>query len=251
MVLLRSVAANNCLTIISQVHQTIAANNIRDECSHLFMNKKQLAIFLSKLAVFDDPDAAKEQYPTDSEIAADLLWHIHMHGGLQDRTVADLGSGTGILGLGALLLGARKVYFVDEDEKTFDLLEQNADYAQNQLGIELRDAIKMVKKDVEALSHDDFEEKLDVVIQNPPFGTREEHADTLFLEAAMRLAPHIYSFHKSSTIDYIMRKLTEGGFIVKMVLNYQFPLKRTMAHHQKKIERIDVFCVDAIRQDKK
>ena len=213
------------------------------------MNKKQLAIFLSKLAVFDDPDIKKEQYPTDSEIAGDVLWHIHMHGGIEGKIVADLGSGTGILGIGALMLGAKKVYFVDEDEGAFTILEKNVNFVETTFDADLRGSIKMITKDVEKLTDEDFDEKIDFVIQNPPFGTREEHADTLFLETAMRLAPRIFSFHKSSTMDYILRKLSEGGFAPQMVLNYQFPLKKTMAHHTKRIERIAAFCVDAIKEN--
>jgi len=209
------------------------------------MNKKQLAIFLSKLEVFTEPDMDKEQYPTDSEIAADIIWHAHMRSGIANKIVADLGSGTGILGIGALIIGAKKVYFVDSDPVVFEILERNLQRFEKELGESVRHQIKFITKDIEELSPNDFEEKLDVVIQNPPFGTKLEHADRAFLDAAMRLAPHVYSFHKSSTMDFILSRLAESGYSVEMILKYEFPIKKTMEHHHKKIERIDVFCVDA------
>ena len=48
--------------------------------------------------------------------------------------------------------------------------------------------------------------RADVVIMNPPFGTRRKGADMDFLRAAFRLASEsVYSLHKSSTRAYIKR----------------------------------------------
>jgi len=71
-------------------------------------SKSGLAVILSSLLSFKSPKIKLEQYETPSEIAADVLWNAHMNGDLVDKTVADLGSGTGVLGLGAVLLGAKK-----------------------------------------------------------------------------------------------------------------------------------------------
>src|SRR3989344_9379113 len=88
------------------------------------MNKKitksGLAIELSKLKVFESPKVRQEQYPTDSEIAASVLWNAYILGDLEGKVIADLGCGTGILGIGALLLGAKEVLFVDSDEKALE-----------------------------------------------------------------------------------------------------------------------------------
>jgi len=69
--------------------------------------KSSLAIELSNLNVFSKAKVKLEQYPTDSEIAADVLWNAYMKDELKGKTIADLGCGTGILGIGALLLGAK------------------------------------------------------------------------------------------------------------------------------------------------
>ena len=79
------------------------------------MSKSELAIRLSKLKGFGSPSVALEQYPTDSEMAAELLWSACMRGDVSGKAVADLGCGTGVLGIGCLLMGAEKVFFVDSD----------------------------------------------------------------------------------------------------------------------------------------
>ena len=75
--------------------------------------KKQLAIFLSRLQSFDKPSLKLEQYPTDSEIAAEVIWHAQLAQDLQDKSIADLGCGTGILGIGCMFFEPKKVFFVD------------------------------------------------------------------------------------------------------------------------------------------
>ena len=50
--------------------------------------------------------------------------------------------------------------------------------------------------------------KFDTVVMNPPFGTKNnEGIDMLFLEAGLaRCSGAVYSFHKSSTRDYIVKR---------------------------------------------
>ena len=64
-------------------------------------SKGALAVILSKLKVFTAPKVRVEQYPTDAEIAAEVLWQAHMKGDI-GKVSADLGCGTGILGIGLL-----------------------------------------------------------------------------------------------------------------------------------------------------
>ena len=48
--------------------------------------------------------------------------------------------------------------------------------------------------------------RADVVVMNPPFGTRRKGADLAFLRAAFRLATgSVYSLHKSSTRAYLQK----------------------------------------------
>ncbi len=87
--------------------------------------KKQLAMILSQLKGFSSPKIKLEQYMTEGEIAAEIAWNAFYRREIEEKTVADLGCGTGILGLSTLLLGAKKVYFVDIDKDALAIAKEN------------------------------------------------------------------------------------------------------------------------------
>ena len=142
------------------------------------MKKRNLAILLSKLKTFESPDIKLEQYQTDSEIAAESLWFTHMNNDIHGKVIADLGCGTGIFGFGALILGAKKVFFVDLDEKAIKVAKENRKFLEKEL--KKRFNCAFINKDIRS-----FRNKVDVVIQNPPFGIKRTHTDKLFLMKAM------------------------------------------------------------------
>ncbi|MBW2990710.1 METTL5 family protein [Candidatus Woesearchaeota archaeon] len=197
------------------------------------MTKKQLSILLSKLKVFDKPELRLEQYPTDPEIAGETLWFAYMQRDIKGKVIADLGSGTGILGLGALVLGAKKAFLVDVDTKAVELAMKNKDFLEQETGKNL-DAV-FVAGDVNV-----FDSKVDVVVMNPPFGTQNEKIDTIFLIKAMSIARVVYSFHKASTKGYIDKLVADNGFKATHYQEYDFPIRQSMPQHKKKIEKIKV-----------
>ncbi|HJX05942.1 MAG TPA: METTL5 family protein [Candidatus Nanoarchaeia archaeon] len=197
------------------------------------MTKKQLSILLSRLKAFDKPEMKLEQHPTDSEIAGEVLWNAFMQEDVKGKVIADLGCGTGVLGLGALLLGAKKAFLVDIDAEAVEIAMQNKDFLEKETGQRL-DAV-FSAGDIGV-----FDEKADVVIMNPPFGTKNENIDTVFLLKAMSLARIIYSFHKASTKNFIDRLISESNFETTHYQEYDFPLKMSMPQHKKRIERIRV-----------
>ena len=88
------------------------------------MKKKQLEMILERLEGFSRPSFQREQYATPATVAAEMLFLAAMHEDL--GTVCDLGCGTGILAIGAALLGARAVGVeIDGDTEAyaFDLNE--------------------------------------------------------------------------------------------------------------------------------
>ncbi len=196
------------------------------------VSQKNLAVVLSQLVGFSKPKTALEQYETPSEIAAGVLWHAHMQGQLEDKTVADLGAGTGILGIGALLLYAKKVFFVEKDYATIELLQKNLD------------KLEIPASDYTILNTDisNFKENVDIIVQNPPFGTKTEHADKLFLEQAFKSAPQVYSLHKSTTGAFVKAMCRDHGYKIKEELRFSYPLRASMNFHKKQIERIEVSC---------
>ena len=156
-----------------------------------------------------------------------------MQGDIKDKIVADLGCGTGILGLGALLLGAKKAFLVDIDTGAVELAMQNKAFLEEETGQKLNAVFCAGNISV-------FDEKADVVIMNPPFGTKNENIDTVFLLKAIDLVSVIYSFHKASTKAYIDQLISESEFKTTHYTEYDFPLKMSMAHHTKKVEKIRV-----------
>lgn len=203
--------------------------------SLLVMTKKELAILLSRLQVFKDPNPLMEQYPTDSEVAASLLWTAFMNKHIEGKTVLDLGCGTGILGIGALMLGASRVLFVDSDGVALWMAESNLRACEEHA----------TAGDAEFVNYDigDFFTPADVVVMNPPFGTRSKGADIRFLERAMQLSPIIYSIHKASTKDFLDGYVANSGYCLFYEECMLMPLNASMRHHNKRIQRIEVACL--------
>jgi len=201
-------------------------------------SKSKLAVLLSKLKSFETGKVRTrlEQYPTDPEIAAEILWFAGMNKDLSGKVIADLGCGTGILGIGALLLGAKKVIFVDIDEKVIEIAKENLKFARQELGTKLGEA-EFIVEDINK-----FQTKADIVLQNPPFGVKLKHADKAFLEKAVQIAPVIYSFHKTESRKFIEEFTKDKGFKIDHFWSFDFPLKMAMEFHTKKIHRIKVGC---------
>jgi putative methylase len=194
------------------------------------VSKSGLAIQLSKLKGFVKPKLMAEQYTTDSETAADILWLAYMLGDIEGKAIADFGCGTGIFGIGCCLLGAKKVYFVDKDADAIAVLKENLS------NVGIKDAV-VFQKDIK-----DFSEKADAVIQNPPFGTKTEHADRAFLQKAFSTANVVYTLHKSSTASFVMALAADRGFKATNRLKIALPLKASQPFHRKKTERIECEC---------
>ena len=86
------------------------------------MKLKQLEQYLQQIEGFEKPKILLEQYPTRPHIAACMLQTIHeTFDDIENRNVADLGCGCGVLSIGAAMLGAGAVTGVDVDQ---DALEQ-------------------------------------------------------------------------------------------------------------------------------
>ncbi|MEA2035907.1 MAG: METTL5 family protein [Nanoarchaeota archaeon] len=195
------------------------------------MSKSGVEIVLSALRGFEEAKVSVEQYPTDSEVAAIVLWDAYMKGDIEGKVIVDLGSGTGILGIGTMLLNAQKVYFVESDGCAMEIAKDNRDK------VESEGLAEFCLMDV-----NEFDKKVDVVIMNPPFGVKSEHSDRVFLEKAFSIADVVYSFHKSETKGFIERFANAKNFAISQVTDFSFPLKATMRFHEKKIKRINVSC---------
>ena len=199
------------------------------------MNRKELAILLSKLKGFESSKAKLEQYSTNSEIASDCLWNIFMKEGFSEKVVADFGCGPGILGIGALALGASKAMLLEVDPAAVDIAKQNLKIIEGLLGEELNAEFLNIPLNK-------FKRRVDIVLQNPPFGVQDTHADRVFLIKAMECSDLIYSFHKIESEDFVKKLSEDHGFKASLYLKYKFPLMNTMRFHTKNVHYVDVGC---------
>lgn len=197
------------------------------------LKKKDLAIQLSRLQKFPQPSAALEQYATPSELAAQFLWDASLQGDIADNIIADFGCGTGILGLGALLLGAKQVFFVDVDKNALTLAQENLHSLMSLTG-------KSFSASFLHTSLESFHHKVDVVFQNPPFGVQQEHADKLFLEKAMQVADVIYTIHKVESQRFLTALSADLGFTISHFWKANFVLPKTQSFHRKERYTIPV-----------
>ena len=95
----------------------------------------------------------------------------------------------------------------------------------------------------------DFNEKVDLVVMNPPFGVKVRHVDKVFLNKAFEIGKIVYSFHKSETKNFVKAFSDDNGFKVTNILDFEFPLKATQSYHSRRIKRIRVSCFRIEKKD--
>lgn len=188
------------------------------------MKKKQLEIMLERLEGFDRPVPEKEQYATTASVAAELLHLAYLRGDL--GVVCDLGCGTGILAIGAALLGARAVG-VEIDPAALVVARRNA----ARLGAE----VDFVRGDVNSIHL----KGIDTVIMNPPFGAqRASQGDRAFLRKATEISQAVYSLHNLGSEGFI-RRFVEPCTI-KERYRIPFRLKRCFEFHIQDVKTLEV-----------
>ena len=138
-------------------------------------------------------------------VAARLLYHVHQHERVDQMVVADLGTGTGMILTGLVFIGALHSIGVEIDPQyALVALKQLEDKVEG-------GSFEIINADVSRVRLRG--KQVDLVVMNPPFGTKEEGIDTKFLEVAMEICcGSIYSMHKSSTRPYLEKFTTNRGY---------------------------------------
>ena len=160
-------------------------------------------------------------------MASELLYMAGFeHNDLQGQII-DLGTGTGRLAIGASLMGAESVLGADIDRRAIMLAEENERKAR-------------VDVDWVVSNLDGVHELFDTAVMNPPYGTRIPHNDTKFLSRALELAPVVYSVHKNSTRDYLLRFVEARGWKVNEVRSMKMVIPHLFEFHRRKLKPVEV-----------
>jgi len=166
-----------------------------------------------------------EQYSTDGNLAARWLTDIAAFGDLSEGcTVADLGAGNGVLGLGALAMGAGGAILVEADQAACDVAKSNAESTGFADSVEVIQA-KLGSDSVDLSS-------ADVVISNPPWGRQTPRADRPFLEAMIATATPTHLLH-SAEATHIQPLFEDAGWSAERYGEADFALPAAYSHHSR------------------
>ena len=190
------------------------------------MRLRSLAIELSKLNAIDVRKLELEQYQTEGELAARWISDIFAFGDIFDGCrVADLGSGNGILGIGAVLAGAESAHLFEIDAESCSVSEKNVQI----LGLD--DKVKVSKSIVgmDEICSQDF----DLVITNPPWGRQKMWADRPFLESIISIGSNAHMMH-SAEATHVDKFFIKMGWGAERYGESEFALPGSFSHHKRR-----------------
>ena len=194
----------------------------------LTFKKRDLEILLSTLASFRCPRIMLEQYTTPPRVASEMLFLAgFINDDIRDRRVLDLGSGNGCLAIGAKLTGAKETVGIEIDPNIIRLATENA----RKIGVD----IEWINAPIDVVLP-----SFDTILMNPPFGTRREHADREFLQKAMETGEVIYSIHKTSTREYLVKYIHSMKRRVDTLLQMKLEIPHSYEFHTKRNRLIEV-----------
>lgn len=199
-----------------------------------------MEIILSSLAPPPRPKLKLETYVLDAKSAAYVLTVAgYVYDDVVGKKVVDLGCGTGVLAIGAALLGAKFTVGVDIDGDSIHVAKENA----SQVGVD----VNYITGDI-AVIHNSF----DTVLMNPPFGSWHRGADVNFLAKALNISAITYSLHKRSPGNrrFLTNKVSSLGGKVDRVFEVELRLPKTYPFHKKKTYPVkaDLYRIQRVEQ---
>jgi len=194
------------------------------------VRKLDLEKAISEVKPHPEPKAYLEQYTIPAEAAAQILYiAAYTYDDIIDKTILDLGCGTGRLAIGAVLVGADEAFGVDIDRVAVGAAHKNAE----KMGV--REKTNWILADINVIRG-----FFDTVLQNPPFGVQRKGADRKFLEKSIELGHRVYSLHKSgkSNREFIKRFIEKRGGKVTGVFPMEIEIPRLFEFHTKRKYRV-------------
>jgi putative methylase len=196
------------------------------------MDRATVERALSDLRSFSDPDPALEQYPTPADLAAHLVHLADLQGDLR-RPVADLGSGTGVLALGAALKSAR-VVGVERDPAAIATAHENTSRLDP-------------PRDPTWLLGDAARPPLAgpvTVLANPPFGAQSaSRGDRPFLETAADIAAVSLTVHNAGSREFLAAFVDDNGGAITHVFRADLAVDRQFDFHDRDRTTVETVVV--------
>lgn len=202
----------------------------------IHMRLKNLQALLEGFEGPPEPNIELEQYPTPARLAAEVIFDAAtLRGDIEDKIIADLGCGCGILSIACLCMGAKEVHSFDIDPLSIEAAKRNLEL----LEFDEPPPIFFHEGNVLEIGDDIH---FDTVVMNPPFGTRNKGADVEFLQVAARISSGaIYSFHKSSTRNHLLNiAAPKLGLIGELEMEVDFDLKKLYKFHKQDLKSVEV-----------
>ena len=189
------------------------------------MRMRKLAMLLSRLEPSPPNSVELEQYATGGDLAARWIADIVAYDDMpRGCSVVDLGSGNGILGLGAMVMGAGRAILVESDGLACDVARYNAE------SMGFSDSIEVVHSTLGSESIDLG--NADLIISNPPWGRQIPRADRPFLDSIIsaRVTSHLMHSAEASHIEPLFE---EHGWSVERYGEADFSLPAAYSHHSR------------------
>lgn len=188
---------------------------------------------LAEIEPFADPRVDLEQYATPPDIAAHVVHTMDLQGDLRDRTVIDLGTGPGVLALGASLRAPRRVIGVEIDGNALAIARRNERRVDPPI------PVAWIRADARRPPLRHLPDA--TAVMNPPFGAQagNVHADRAFLAAASAIADVSYSFHNAGSRAFVESFAADRNGTITAAMRVSFDLAYQFAFHDEAVRTIE------------
>jgi putative methylase len=193
---------------------------------------------IAEIQPHHSPRVYLEQYTIPPDIAAEILYiAAYIYSDIAEKTVVELGCGTGRLAIGAALLGAKETVGIDVDRLSVRTAKKNAEK------LEVKAKTNWIIADIEVLRG-----HFNTVIQNPPFGVQRKRADRKFIKKALEISHRVYSLHKSGEANrrFIKRFIELHGGKVTGIFLMEMTIPKMFEFHTKRKHslKVDLYLIE-------